>query len=313
MKKSILFVFLAILAFMFSDADAATVRQTMDGGMNVLITFPESVIAGRDFDISFLVENNGWEDKQEITLVVTSQESMIETKNNTLLIERLTRGSSYGATMRFASSSEMQDGTYFLNIFYSQVLLSNNETPTPTFVRNMAIPVEIKSVPQIHLNTVVPSAIFSNAEFPFIIEIISSDMSLKDVSVQIIPPADVSFRGQSTHTFSMIQKGTPIQIHSQIVTPQEDVIYEHKLPFEVIVSYVDDEGEERTTSKTVPVILRPRVFMELTADGGVWVGGFFLAPYMSIGTLVGIPLGTIFSLLIHRAKKKKRSKKHHTR
>ena len=85
---------------------------------------------------------------------------------------------------------------------------------------------------------------------------------------------------------------------------------EHKVPFEVIVRYTDDVGSEKIDSKTVPLVLRPRTLMEITTDGGIWVGDFFIAPYVSIGTIVGIPAGTLFSLAIKRRfeRKKKRKK-----
>ena len=51
--------------------------------------------------------------------------------------------------------------------------------------------------------------------------------------------------------------------------------------------------------------------MELTTDGGIWIGDFFIAPYVSLGTIIGIPAGTIISLLIRRNQNsgKKRAKK----
>jgi len=49
--------------------------------------------------------------------------------------------------------------------------------------------------------------------------------------------------------------------------------------------------------------------MELTTDGGIWIGDFFVAPYVSIGTLIGIPAGTILSLMIRRRQDKKLKKK----
>jgi len=51
--------------------------------------------------------------------------------------------------------------------------------------------------------------------------------------------------------------------------------------------------------------------MEITTDGGIWIGGFFLAPYVSIGTIIGIPAGTLLSLALRRSmmKKKKKVKK----
>ncbi len=310
MGKSLTLIVLAALTFfVFSTAEAATIKQTMEGGMDVTITYPDSVIAGRDFAISVLVQNNGWEDKQDISLAIITQDESITTKNGTLSVARLSKEGSYGGTIDFSSSDQAQPGTYYLNALYSHVLLSNNETPLPPFQKNIAIPIELKGQPEIQLNTVTPTAIFPNAEFAFDVEVISNDIDIRDVSVEIVAPSDITFSGQAVHSFSSVQKNTPVLIHSKILTPPADLAAEHKVPFEVIVKYTDDTGEEKTTSKTVSLLLRPRTFMEITADGGVWIGSIFLAPYVSIGTIVGIPAGTLFSILIHRLVKKKETKK----
>jgi hypothetical protein len=308
-KSLTLVVFAALAFFTLGTADAATIKQTVEGGMDVTITHPDSVIAGRDFAISILVQNNGWEDKQDISLIITTQDDAISTKNGTLSVARLSKEGSYGGTIDFSSLMQAQQGTYYLNSLYSHVLLSNNETPMPPFQKNIAIPIELKGQPEIQLNTVTPTAIFPNAEFAFDVEILSKDIDLKDVTVAIVAPSDITFRGQSVHSFSSLQKNTPVLIHSQIITNPVDITTEHKLPFEVLVRYTDDTGEEKTTSKTIPLLLRPRTFMEITSDGGIWVGGVFLAPYVSIGTIIGIPAGTLFSILIHRLVKKKDTKK----
>ena len=57
------FVFLA-LAFMISlipYSYAETLRQSMEGGMDLEITYPDSVMKERMFSISILLQNNGWE------------------------------------------------------------------------------------------------------------------------------------------------------------------------------------------------------------------------------------------------------------
>ncbi len=303
--KKLTLAFVAMLAFTtFGVAQAATIKQTMEGSMDVTITHPDSVIAGEDFPLSFFIQNNGWEDKQEIKIQASSQIDYLASENSTLNIERLSKGGSYGATIEFSSSADAQPGTYYLNVLYSHVLLSNNETPLSAFQKNIAIPVGVKSQEEIQINTITPSSIFPNAEFPFDVEIISKDIDLDDLVVEIQAPADVTFRGQAMHTFSSLQKDTPLLIHSQIITSPAETTTEHKLPFEIVVKYTDDSGTEKTTAKTVSLLLRPRTFMEFTTDGGVWVGGIFLAPYVSIGTLVGIPAGALFSLAIRRLKKK---------
>ena len=293
----------------FCGADASTIKQSMEGGVDVTITYPDAVIAGRNFTVSTLVQNNGWEDKQDIRLILTSPDDSILIRNGTLAISRLSTGGSYGGTIGLTSAGGMSYGTHYLNAIYSQVLLSHNETPLPATQKNIAIPIDLKSLPEIQIRTATPESIFPNAEFPFDVEIISNDIDIQNVTVEIKSPNDVSFRGQTTHTFSTITKNSPLPIHSQIVIPESEVALEHNLPFEVIVQYTDDTGAERTMSKTVSLLLRPRTLMEFTTDGGVWIGGFFLAPYVSIGTLVGIPGGALFSLLIRRLQKKNSKKR----
>ncbi|MBM2852754.1 MAG: hypothetical protein HW420_1301 [Candidatus Nitrosotenuis sp.] len=281
----------------------------MEGSVEVTITYPDSVILGRDFTISALVQNNGWEDKQDIKFILTSPDDSILVNNGTLVINRLSTGGSYGGTIDLKSTSDAQLGTHYLNILYSQILLSHNETPLPATQKNIAIPIEIKGLPEVQINTATPESIFPNAEFPFDVEVISKDIDIQNVIVEIKSPSDISFRGQTTHTFSTITKNTPLSIHSQIVTNPTEITLEHKLPFEVSVKYADDAGTERTISKTVSLLLRPRTFMEFTTDGGIWLGNFFLAPYVSLGTIIGIPAGALFSLLIHRLQKKNNKKR----
>ena len=285
-----------------------TFIQTMEGGVDVTITYPESVISDQMFSISILVENKGWEDKQDIEFKFGADTSLVPLQKN-LIIDKISEGGSYGATIDFNASSS-NENTYFLNIDYSQVLVQNNETPLNPFHTDIAIPIIVKDRPEIQIHTITPESIFANAEFPFQVEILSKDIKLYDVNIRVIPPRDIEFRGETLHTFSSIDKDTQITVRTEIITPNEEVNSQFNLPFEVIVTYEDHMGNEKTESKTVPLILRPRTFMEITTDGGIWIGNFFIAPYISLGTIIGIPAGAILSLLLRRAQNpKKRMRK----
>ena len=291
-------------------AEAETIKHTMEGSMDLQLIHPESVVIGRTFSVSILIENNGWEDKQDISLTITNPDgSIIPADTNEIKIDRLSTEGSYGRTVDFKISSDTSVGTHFLNILYSQVLVKNNVEPQSPTTNNIAIPIIIKNQPKVTIHTITPEAIFPNAEFPFEVEIISQDIDLTNVSVQIVPPENIVFQGEVTHSFSSIQQNIPISIISQIKTPQQELATEHKIPFEVIVSYTDDIGNEKIDSKTVQLVLRPRTFMEITNDGGIWIGDFFIAPYVSIGTIIAIPAGTLFSLAIKRSIEKKKKRK----
>ncbi len=292
--------------------DAAIIKLTMEGSMDIQITHPDSAIIDRTILISFLVENNGWEDKQDVIFVFSPDDVIIPIDDNEIQIDKISAGGSYGETVDFRISSDASPGSHFVNLEYSQVLLANNEEPQPPTHANIAIPILLKEQPKVTIHTVTPESLFTNAEFPFTVEIISEDIDINDVKLEIVPPKDIDFRGETLHTFSSIQQNVPISVTSRIITPSQEISTQYKVPFQVMVTYTDDVGQEKTDSKTVSLIMRPRTFMELTTDGGIWIGDFFIAPYVSLGTIIAIPAGTIISLAIRRKyydKKPRRGKK----
>lgn len=292
---------------------AETITQNLEGGMDVQITYPEEIVVGREGVISILVKNNGWENKENISfgISLSAIPGLTIEPSDSITLEKLAQGGSYGENISLQIPNDASLGVHYLNLKYSHVLVANNETPKPPFFHDIAIPITIKEDPSVTIHTKMPESIFSNAEFPIEIEVLSKDIDITNVGIKIIPPKDIEFRGETLHTFSKIQKNMPVAVTSQIITPTKEVNTEYKLPFQIIVTYTDDIGLDKEDSQTVSVVLRPRTFMELTTDGGIWIGSFFIAPYVSLGTIIGIPAGAIISLLIRKKQgsRKKRPKK----
>ena len=229
--------------------------------------------------------------------------------DSTISIEELTTTSSFGTTIDYQVSSTANEGSHFLNIDYSQVLVSNNVDPMESTQTNIALPIVVYGNPVIIIETVTPESIFSNSEFTFETTVLSEDIDLRDVTVQIITPGDIEFRGDTSYVISLLEKQKPYTVTAEMITPIKDVTSEYTIPVKVLVSYTDDLDEEKTETQSVPLLLRPKMFMEITNDWGIWIGDFFIAPYVSVGTLVGIPAGTILSLLIRNAQNKKKKQK----
>ena len=309
MKKHLLIFTLFPLLF-FSNSEYAyseTLKLSQEGGMEIEIIHPDSVLLDRTFSISFLIQNNGWESKQDIRLTLTNtDDAFTAVGDEQIKIEELTASSSFGTTLDYVVNEDATEGTHFINIDYSQVLLSNNVDPMPLTQMNFAIPIEVQNRPEIIIETITPESIFANSEFSIQVTIVSEDIDLEDVTLEIIAP-DVEFRGDTYYKLSSLEKNTPYTISAELITPLDNVTTEYTIPVKVILTYVDDLGETNTSTQSMPLLLRPKTFMELTSDGGIWIGDFFIAPYVSIGTIVGIPAGTILSLLIRRAQNKKKN------
>lgn len=308
MKKNLLIFSLFPLLFFASSGHAysETVKLSQDGGMEIEIVHPDSVLNERTFSISFLIQNNGWESKQNIILKLTNpDDAFTPVAEETIRIEELTSSSSFGTTLDYVVHKDATEGTHFINIDYSQVLLSNNVDPMPQTQMNIAIPIEVLNRPEIVIETITPESIFAKSEFSIQATITSNDIDLEDITLEIIAP-DIEFRGDTFYKLSSLEKQTPYTISAELITPVENVTTEYTIPVKVILTYTDDLGETNTSTQSMPLLLRPKTFMELTNDGGIWIGDFFIAPYVSIGTIVGIPAGTILSLIIRRSQNKKK-------
>jgi hypothetical protein len=308
MKKNLLIFSLFPLLFFASSGHAysETVKLSQDGGMEIEIVHPDSVLNERTFSISFLIQNNGWESKQNIILKLTNpDDAFTPVAEETIRIEELTSSSSFGTTLDYVVHEDATEGTHFINIDYSQILLSNNVDPMPQTQMNIAIPIEVLNRPEIVIETITPESIFAKSEFSIQATITSSDIDLEDITLEIIAP-DIEFRGDTFYKLSSLEKQTPYTISAELITPVENVTTEYTIPVKVILTYTDDLGETNTSTQSMPLLLRPKTFMELTNDGGIWIGDFFIAPYVSIGTIVGIPAGTILSLIIRRSQNKKK-------
>ena len=308
MKKNLLIFSLFPLLFFASSGHAysETVKLSQDGGMEIEIVHPDSVLNERTFSISFLIQNNGWESKQNIILKLTNlDDAFTPVAEETIRIEELTSSSSFGTTLDYVVHKDATEGTHFINIDYSQILLSNNVDPMPQTQMNIAIPIEVLNRPEIIIETITPESIFAKSEFSIQATITSNDIDLEDITLEIIAP-DIEFRGDTFYKLSSLEKQTPYTISAELITPVENVTTEYTIPVKVVLTYTDDLGETNTSTQSMPLLLRPKTFMELTNDGGIWIGDFFIAPYVSIGTIVGIPAGTILSLIIRRSQNKKK-------
>ena len=310
MNSIFIFSILSLVVFSIPIVYAETFSQSMEGGMDLMITYPESVMNQRTFSISILLQNNGWENKEDISFVLNNPDGAFVTEVNEIItIDELTTTSSFGTTIDYEVVSNANEGIHFLNIDYTQVLVSNNTEPMPSKQTNIALPILVYGEPVISIETITPESIFANSEFTFETTIVSEDIDIKDVTVKIITPGDIEFRGDTSYSLSLLEQMEPYSVTAEMITPIKDVTMEYTIPVKVLVSYTDDLDEEKTETQSVPLLLRPKMFMEITNDFGIWIGDFFIAPYVSIGTIVGIPAGTILSLMIRRAQNKNKKQK----
>ena len=288
MKKIFIIALIGIFTITLIPNSYSTTGVINEDNISTSITYPEGIVRGSDFNITFIIQNTGSYERKNVTMGLDYQQKIFSAHNEIdYLFERIADHSSYGKSFSMKSLPESTLGQQFINIELSHIDSINK-------IRHysLALPIQIIEEPKVVIKTIVSESIYSNAEFPFIVEIESQGSNLKDVSIKITPPNEITFRGQTLHTFSSIDKDTPISLRSELITADgKDVGYEHYIPFQITVEYTDETNTERETSKTISVLLRPKTLFEFGAEGGFWIGKFYFTPTISIGALIGITTG----------------------
>ena len=311
---SIIVIFFALVLSGIPSVYSEKMILSTEGSLDIEITYPDVTFPDRKFPLSIFVKNNGWENKNNVTFVIQNGDAEIKpVGQNKFVIDAISAGGTHGQTIDFQVGQYSSAGKHFVNMILSQVLMKNNEEAQLPTQRNIAIPITVKEKPDVFIHTTSPESIFTNAEFPFEIEIISKDVDIKNAELEILVPRDINFRGETKHTLSSITKNEPVTISARIITPDKEVNTEYKTPFQINFRYTDDAGSEQKYSQVIQMTLRPRTFMEITNDGGLWIGNVFVAPYVSLGTVIGIPAGAILSIMLRRAQKKKSRKSSKTK
>ena len=298
MSSVLLFLSLFVVCFLFTPLAFAEPNVIdFDRYVRAEITYPDGVVTGEKFTISFFIKNIGNSERQNIKIILDGQDSFISISKPEVIVPRLSSSGHFGKTLDFLVSINATIGIQYINLNYTSGEDSQN-------FYNTALPIKITNEPQVVITTTTPDSIFTDAEFPFDVQIVSRGSNIVDVTVQIIPPQEITFRGETQHTFSSIEKNNPITFRSQLVTMDHGVVdTQHFIPFTIKVSYADEFNEQKVEEKTISLLLRPRTLFEWGPNAGLWIGGFYLAPTISIGTIVGTPLGIIGTLIYKRWRK----------
>ena len=165
-SKILLVLTLFLITVVFYNVDAATTKQTMDGSVEMTVTYPDSVILGRDFTISTLVQNNGWEDKQDIKFILTSPDDSVLVNNGTLVINRLSTVGSYGGTQVISSlTAPLLLSRYGVPLGIKIVLCRSTEVTSP-LTSNLTVPPRTRnkvSDPLLTFSLLAPSSAITDA------------------------------------------------------------------------------------------------------------------------------------------------------
>ena len=154
-------------------------------------------------------------------------------------------------------------------------------------------------------DTQSPDNVFSGE--PFSIKGTIKNQGAKAQNIQLkIYSSDTNLEGKKSFSLSALDSGKNADFEFVVNTSKDLDIPTHAI-IHINGTYFDDLNKSYSIEDSVNIFARHRGMLEVGDSNGLWIGNFFIAPVVGVGTIVSSVIG--FFIFLWHFKNKKKSKK----
>ena len=188
---------------------------------------------------------------------------------------------------------------YFIKGFFDEKPIKNTLTK--------AIEFNVQSKPILILDADAPDSVFAGEPFSIRGTIKNHGDDTKNIQI-IIDSKQVVLEGKKIFSLTSLDAGKTENFEFIVQTPKVFSVPTHMI-VNIDTSYLDRSGNFYNQEDSINVFARPRGMLEIGGAEGVWIGDFFIAPVVGVGTIVSSVIGFLIFLWHMKNKKKKRAKR----
>lgn len=275
-----------------------------DANIDLTVNYPDVVIQGNEFVLSTMVKAKA-DQISNITIGIASSE--IEILQNKFNIQSLPRDSSLGNNFNIKIKPNSPDGKilanisieYFIKGFFDENPVKNSFTKVVEF--------NVQSKPMILLYFEAPDSVFSGETFAVKGIIRNQGANAQNIKIAI-DSSQVALTGKKTHSLTNLDAGKEENFEF-ILQTSNDLVIPTDFELNVLTSFLDIQGTEYTMDDSLKVFARQRGILEIGGAEGIWLGNFFIAPVVGVGTIVSSVIGFLIFVWHLKNKKKKKEKR----
>ena len=274
----------------------------IDPNLQVTFEYPDVVRQGDKFVLSTIIKATA-DQVSNITLSISSPE--LYSTNNTFKLAKLAKDSTFGNDFNLETKSDTPNGvfvanaqvTYYIKGLFDAIPVKN------TFTH--AFNLNTQSDPILSFDIQAPNNVFSGE--PFSIKTTIKNQGTKAQNVQVTAYSnDINLEGNKSVLLSSLDSGKSTDLDFLVNTPKDLDIPTHAVIY-VNGTYLDDSNQSHSIQDSINIFARHRGMMEIGDANGIWLGTFFIAPVVGVGTIVSSAIG-FFIFLWHFKNKKKQKK-----
>lgn len=295
-------VFASVLVSFIFVPSYALQTSMLDPNLQVTLEYPDAVRQGGKFVLSSIIKATS-DQVSNITLSISSPE--LYSTNNTFSLTKLAKDSTFGNNFELEPKSDMPDGEFVANvqvIYFIKGMFDSNPVKN-TFVH--AFYLNTQSSPILSFDIQAPSNVFSGEPFPIKGTIKNQGTKAQDVQI-IVSSQDINLGGKKSLLLSSLDSGKSSDFEFLVNTSKDLDIPIHAV-IHVNGTYLDDQNKSHSIQDAVNIFARHRGLLEIGDANGIWVGTFFIAPVVGVGTIVSSAIG-FFIFLWHFKNRKKQKK-----
>ena len=239
-----------------------------------------------------------------ITLTISSPE--IEFSQNSFHIDRLVKDSALGNNFNAKVKQETPDGTFLANVEVNYYVKGYFETQSMKKTLTQAIQLNAESKPILTVDIQAPGDVFAGE--PFSIKGIIKNQGANAQNIQLtLTSSEIELAGKKSFSISNLDSGSMADFEFVVQTPKELGTPTHATIH--INGTYSDEVKTYHVDNSFSVFARQRGILEIGDANGIWLGSFFIAPVVGVGTIVSSVIGFLIFAWHYKNKKKTRKSK----
>ncbi|MDE1829022.1 MAG: hypothetical protein KGI25_01740 [Thaumarchaeota archaeon] len=282
----------------------AVQNNITDPNVSLNLNYPDVVMQNKEFVLSSVVKATV-DQVSNITVTITCPELQIE--QNSFHIDKLAKDSTFGNDFNATVKSGVPDGTFVANVQVDYFVkgLFDSQPVKHSIVQTTQF--LAASRPSLSLNVQAPSDVFSGEPFSVKGTVSNHGSSAHDLQLSVYS-SELQLAGKKSLEITDLDAGQSSDF-AFVVQTQKDLGQPVNTVVHVNGTYLDDNGNTYTIDNSFNLFARQRGMLEIGDANGIWVGQFFIAPVVGVGTIVSSVIGFMIFLWHYKNKKKKKRAK----
>ncbi|MDE1826925.1 MAG: hypothetical protein KGH83_04975 [Thaumarchaeota archaeon] len=268
------------------------------------LDYPNIVIPGKEFVLSSVAKATA-DQVSNITVTITCPE--IQIQQNSFHLDKLAKDSTFGNDFNATVKNGTPDGNFVANVEVDYFVKGFFDSQPVKHVVTQTVQFFTASKPFLALNLQVPSDVFAGE--PFSIKGIITNQGSNAHNIELSAfSSEVQIGGKKSLDITDLDAGKSINFEF-VVQTQKELGDPVQATVHVNGTYSDDVGKTYPIDNSFSVFARQRGMLEIGDANGIWVGQFFIAPVVGVGTIASSVIGFMIFVWHYRNKKKQKQKK----